>query len=81
LPSVEILSSGVGDFRLQDPDELRAWMRDRKGRDFVDKTATAQEAVARLVADGDYVSFDFSSFVRNTMGGRRTATARSPGRT
>jgi acyl CoA:acetate/3-ketoacid CoA transferase alpha subunit len=67
LPSVEILSSGVGDFRLQDPDELRAWMRDRKGRDFVDKTATAQEAVARLVADGDYVSFDFSSYTRGPL--------------
>lgn len=67
MPTVELLSSGSGEFRLQDPDELRAWMRDRKRREFVDKTATAQEAVARLVADGDYVSFDFSSYTRGPL--------------
>ena len=50
-----------------DPDAIRAWMRDRKRRDFVDKTLTATEAVARFVADGDYVSFDFSSFTRGPL--------------
>jgi hypothetical protein len=40
-----------------------------KRRDLVDETTTAADAVGRPVADGDYVSFDFSSFVRNTMGG------------
>lgn len=62
--AVTLLAEGVGEFRLTDPDTLRAWMRDHKRREFVDKTATAREAVARLVADGDYVSFDFSSYTR-----------------
>ena len=43
-------------------------MRDRKRRDFVDKTTTAREAVSRLVEDGDYVSFDFSSYTRGPLG-------------
>lgn len=64
---VEILSVGVGEFRFTDPDSIRAWMRDRKRRDFVDKTLTAAEAVHRFVADGDYVSFDFSSFTRGPL--------------
>ncbi|HET7875896.1 MAG TPA: CoA-transferase [Methylomirabilota bacterium] len=42
-------------------------MRDHKRRDFVDKTATEQEAVAQSVHDGDYVSFDFSSFTRGPI--------------
>lgn len=62
--AVALLAEGVGEFRLTDPDVLRAWMRDRKRREFVDKTTTARDAVARLVADGDYVSFDFSSYTR-----------------
>ena len=65
---MEVLSSGVGEFRFTDPDAIRAWMRDRKRRDFVDKTLGAPEAVSRYVADGDYVSFDFSSFTRGPLG-------------
>ncbi|MBI4608116.1 MAG: CoA transferase subunit A [Candidatus Rokubacteria bacterium] len=64
---MEILSSGVGEFRFTDPDAVRVWMRDRKRRDFVDKTLTPAEAVGRFVADGDYVSFDFSSFTRGPL--------------
>jgi glutaconate CoA-transferase subunit A len=67
LSAIELLASGVGEYRLHDPDALRAWMRDRKRRDFVDKTTTAREAVSRLVADGDYVSFDFSSYTRGPL--------------
>jgi acyl CoA:acetate/3-ketoacid CoA transferase alpha subunit len=67
LSDIELLASGVGEYRLQDPDALRAWMRDRKRREFVDKTTTAREAVARLVEDGDYVSFDFSSYTRGPL--------------
>jgi hypothetical protein len=33
----------------------------------VDKTTTAADAVGRLVADGDYVSFDVSSFTRGLL--------------
>src|SRR5262245_29300107 len=68
MPEVELLAAGEGDYRLHDADALRAWMRDRKRRDFVDKTTTAADAVGRLVADGDYVSFDFSSFARGPLG-------------
>jgi hypothetical protein len=67
MPDVELLATGEGDYRLHDPDALRAWMRDRRRRDFVDETTTAAEAVRRLVADGDYVSFDFSSFTRGPL--------------
>ena len=61
---MNVLFSGQGEYRLDDPDAIRAWMRDHKRREMVDKTMAAGEAVARLVADGDYVSFDFSSFTR-----------------
>jgi len=67
VSAIELLASGVGEYRLHDPDTLRAWMRDRKRREFVDKTTTAAEAVGRLVADGDYVSFDFSSYTRGPL--------------
>jgi acyl CoA:acetate/3-ketoacid CoA transferase alpha subunit len=62
-----VLAAGAGEYRLHDPDTLRAWMRDQKRRDFVDKTTTAREAVARLCEDGDYVSFDFSSYTRGPL--------------
>jgi hypothetical protein len=67
MPEVELLATGEGDYRLHDPDTLRAWMRDRKRRELVDKTTTAADAVRRLVADGDYVFFDFSSFTRGPL--------------
>lgn len=67
MPEVELLATGEGDYRLHDPDTLRAWMRDRKRRELVDKTTTAADAVGRLVVDGDYVSFDFSPFTRGPL--------------
>src|SRR6266446_2524942 len=66
--SMETLSSGTGEFRFTDPDVIRAWMRDHKRRDFVDKTCSESDAVSRLVTDGDYISFDFSSFTRGPLG-------------
>jgi acyl CoA:acetate/3-ketoacid CoA transferase alpha subunit len=63
----QVLASGVGEFRLHDPDDMRAWMREHKRRDLVDKVTDAGEAVSRLVADGDYVSFDFSSYTRGPL--------------
>src|SRR5262245_20854721 len=65
---METLSNGVGEFRFTDPDVTRAWMRDHKRRDFVDKTCSEADAVARFVKDGDYISFDFSSFTRGPLG-------------
>jgi len=67
LPEIDLLAAGIGEYRLQDPDALRAWMRERKRREFLDKTTSAGEAVGRLVADGDYVSFDFSSYTRGPL--------------
>ncbi|MEK6667082.1 MAG: CoA transferase [candidate division NC10 bacterium] len=64
---METLHEGVGEFRFTDPDAVRAWMRDHKRREFVDKTLSDAEAVRRFVADGDYVSFDFSSFTRGPL--------------
>ncbi len=64
---MSVLFSGQGSIRFTDPDDMRAWVRDHKRRDFVDKTMTAQEAVAKFVRDGDYVSFDFSSFTRGPL--------------
>ena len=55
MPEVELLATGEGDYRLHDPDALRAWMRDRKRREFVDRTTPAADVIQRLVADGDYV--------------------------
>lgn len=57
MPETERLATGEGDHRVHAPDTLRAWMLDRKRRDLVDKTTTAAEAVGRLVAGSDSVSF------------------------
>ena len=57
MPDRERLATGEGDDRFHAPDTLRAWMRDRTWRDLVDKTTTAAEAVGRLVAGRDSVSF------------------------
>ena len=64
---MKTLYEGVGEFRFTDPDEIRAWMRDHKRREFVDKTVSEAEAVSRFVSDGDYISFDFSSFTRGPL--------------
>ena len=61
---MDVLLSGGGEFRVDDPDAVREHMRDRKARTMVNKVMDAAEAVRRFVADGDYVSFDFSSFTR-----------------
>jgi acyl CoA:acetate/3-ketoacid CoA transferase alpha subunit len=55
---MEVLASGVGKFRVPDPDGLRAYVRDHKERRPVDKMMTEQEAVQRFVQDGDYVAYD-----------------------
>ena len=55
---MEVLASGVGEFRMPDPDGLRAYVRDHKERRPVNKVVTEQEAVQRFVSDGDYVAYD-----------------------
>jgi len=41
-----------------DPDAFRAYVRENKQRALVSKVMTGQEAVARFVADGDYLVYD-----------------------
>ena len=64
---MEEVTTGVGEFRFADPDDTRAWMRDHKHRELRDKTMSERDAVGRFVADGDYVSFEFSSFTRGPL--------------
>jgi len=67
VATMTVLYSGLGAYRLTDPDDFREWCRDHKQRDFIDKTMTEREAVEKFVHDGDYVSFDFSSFTRGPL--------------
>jgi len=55
--SIAVLDRGAGEFRAPDPDAARRWARD-KDRRLVDKRMSEQEAVARFVPDGAYVSYD-----------------------
>jgi acyl CoA:acetate/3-ketoacid CoA transferase alpha subunit len=64
---MEVLESGEGRIYFQDPDDVRAWMRNHKDRGFFDKTMTEKEAVEKFVDDGDYISYDLSSMVRGPI--------------
>jgi len=61
------LEEGIGEL-LQpvDPDGFRAWNRE-KSRALVDKRMSEAEAVARFVADGDYVATELYGTVRCPM--------------
>jgi len=61
---MEVLASGQGEYRPPDPDGFREWVRTHKSRSLVDKTMSEQEAVARFVADGDYLSYDCNYYER-----------------
>jgi len=52
------LEVGRGEFHFVDPDDLRDWRREHKRRGLVSKLTSEQEAVARFVADGDYVNWE-----------------------
>jgi hypothetical protein len=62
MPEVELLATDEGEYRLHDPGIPRAWTRDRRRRDLVDRTTSIADAVDRFVADNDHVSFDCSTF-------------------
>jgi acyl CoA:acetate/3-ketoacid CoA transferase alpha subunit len=57
---MQVLETGSGPFRPPDPDGFRAFVREHKSRAETDKRMSAAEAVARFVADGDYVSYDLN---------------------
>ncbi len=55
---------GNVEYRFEHPDAFRRFVRDRKERRPVPKLVSAREAVAKYVADGDYLVYDFSSLTR-----------------
>ena len=61
--SIEILREGQGDlFQTPDLDNFRAYIRDHKPKGLVDKRLTEQEAINKLVCDGDYLTYDCNMF-------------------
>jgi glutaconate CoA-transferase, subunit A len=59
-----IRTEGSVEYRFTHPDDFREHVRDRKSRSPVSKLVSARDAVATLVADGDYLVYDFSSLTR-----------------
>jgi acyl CoA:acetate/3-ketoacid CoA transferase alpha subunit len=61
---METIQQGTAEIRFTHPDAFRKWVREHKRREMLEKLTTEREAVARFVADGDYVAYDFSSLTR-----------------
>ncbi len=59
-----VRTAGRAEYRFEHPDEFREFVRDRKSRKPFDKLCTEKDAVSRLVGDGDYLVYDFSSLTR-----------------
>ena len=62
--TIRILDEGTGFFRPPDPDGLRRFVRENKDRRLVDKRMSEQEAIAKFVFDGAYVSYDTNTWRR-----------------
>ncbi len=61
---MEVLESGIGEYRAPDPDGFREHVRAHKERRLVNKVMTEQEAISRFVEDGDYLAYDQNVAVR-----------------
>lgn len=61
---METILQGTAEIRFTHPDDFRDWVRQHKRREMVEKRMTEREAIARYVADGDYIAYDFSSLTR-----------------
>ncbi len=61
---MNIRKEGSVEYRFEHPDAFRRFVRDRKSRLPRPKLRSAGEAVSSLVADGDYIVYDFSSLTR-----------------
>ncbi len=59
-----IRREGGVEYRFEHPDAFRRFVRDRKSRRPQPKLVAAADAVSSLVADGDYIVYDFSSLTR-----------------
>ncbi|MBI5166425.1 MAG: CoA transferase subunit A [candidate division NC10 bacterium] len=61
---MDVLFQGEAEIHFMHPDDFREWVRTHKKREAVEKLMTEREAVSRLVSDGDYITYDFSSLTR-----------------
>lgn len=61
---MDVLASGIGEFRKPDPDGFREYVRTHKERRLVDKVMSEHDAISRFVEDGDYLAFDQNVAVR-----------------
>jgi glutaconate CoA-transferase subunit A len=60
---IAVLDAGDGEFLRPDPDGARNAARE-KDRRLIDKRMSEQDAVARFVHDGDYLTFDTNTWRR-----------------
>ena len=64
---MEVLAEGNAEYLKVDPDGFREWVRDHKSRALESKLVSEQDAIARLVDDGDYIVWDCSEGGRGPM--------------
>ena len=63
--TIEVLDTGQGTlFQPPDPEAHRAFIRDHKPKGLVSKLMTEQDAIGKLVQDGDYMVLDCNMFQR-----------------
>ncbi len=55
---MNVLAEGSAPYLTVDPDGFREYVREHKSRALEPKLTSAQDAVARFVADGDYLVYD-----------------------
>lgn len=58
LGGIEILAEGEARYHPVNPDGFRQWIREHKNRSLTPKVMSEAEAVARFVANGDYLVYD-----------------------
>ena len=61
---MEVLASGIGEYRMPDPDGFREYVRTHKERRLVSKVMSEHDAISRFVEDGDYLAYDQNVAVR-----------------
>ena len=61
---MDVIDSGIGTFRMPDPDGHRTYVRQHKQRALVSKVMNEQEAVSKFISDGDYISYDCTMIMR-----------------
>lgn len=64
---MEVVIEGSAEYLKVDPDGFREWVRDHKSRALESKVMSEQDAVAKLVDDGDYIVWDCTEGMRGPM--------------